>query len=110
LGANADPFMLHIYAALAEQERRMISARTRAALSAAKARGVQLGNAEQARLNASTAQAFAESLRSDVMPIIDLSSRQIAAALNAFGIKTSEGKNWQSTTVLRLVKRLREST
>ena len=32
LGANADPFMLHIYAALAEQERRLISARTRAAL------------------------------------------------------------------------------
>jgi DNA invertase Pin-like site-specific DNA recombinase len=44
LGANADPFMLHIYAALAEQERRMISTRTKAALGAAKARGVKLGN------------------------------------------------------------------
>ncbi len=43
LGANADPFMLHIYAALAEQERRMISVRTTAALKAAKARGVKLG-------------------------------------------------------------------
>ena len=43
LGADADPFMLHLYAALAEKERRMISARTRDALQAAKARGVKLG-------------------------------------------------------------------
>jgi DNA invertase Pin-like site-specific DNA recombinase len=44
LGRTADPFMLHIYAALAEQERRMISQRTRDALAKAKANGVQLGN------------------------------------------------------------------
>ena len=43
LGADADPFMLHIYAALAEKERRLISERTKAALAAAKARGVKLG-------------------------------------------------------------------
>src|SRR3954453_14274469 len=43
LGADADPFMLHIYAALAEKERRLISARTKAALQAAKARGKRLG-------------------------------------------------------------------
>jgi DNA invertase Pin-like site-specific DNA recombinase len=41
--------MLHIYAALAEQERRMISQRTKVALAQAKRRGVQLGNPEQAR-------------------------------------------------------------
>ena len=41
---NADPFMLHIYAAVAEQERTKISERTKAALAAAKARGVKLGN------------------------------------------------------------------
>jgi DNA invertase Pin-like site-specific DNA recombinase len=43
LGADADPFMLHLYAALAEKERELISARTRAALAAARARGVRLG-------------------------------------------------------------------
>jgi|EndMetStandDraft_5_1072996.scaffolds.fasta_scaffold42422_3 DNA invertase Pin-like site-specific DNA recombinase len=51
LGMNADPFMLHIYAALAEQERRMISERTRQALAAARDRGVVLGNAKQALVN-----------------------------------------------------------
>src|SRR4029079_8678950 len=44
LGADADPFMLHIYAALAEKERALISERTRAALAQKKAQGVVLGN------------------------------------------------------------------
>src|SRR5215203_4101122 len=44
LGPDADPFMLHLYAALAEKERMLISQRTRAALAAAKARGQTLGN------------------------------------------------------------------
>src|SRR3954454_978836 len=43
LGSDADPFMLHLYAALAEKERRLISERTKAALAAAKARGRTLG-------------------------------------------------------------------
>src|SRR4249919_2309209 len=49
LGRNVDPFTLHIYAALAEQERRMISQRTIAGLQAAKARGRKLGNPVQAQ-------------------------------------------------------------
>src|ERR1700736_1119535 len=44
LGRDADPFMLHLYAALAEKERRLISERTRAALQAKKASGIKLGN------------------------------------------------------------------
>jgi DNA invertase Pin-like site-specific DNA recombinase len=107
LGANADPFMLHIYAALAEQERRMISTRTKAALSAAKARGVQLGNAKQGQVNAEFADEFAEKLRPVVWPVINLSSRRIAAILNGQGIATMHGRKWQSETVLRLIERLK---
>ena len=44
LGADVDPFMLHVYAALAEKERRMVSERTRAALTARKRQGARLGN------------------------------------------------------------------
>jgi DNA invertase Pin-like site-specific DNA recombinase len=49
LGADADPFMLHVHAALAEEERALIAARTKAALRAAKARGVTLGNPQLAQ-------------------------------------------------------------
>src|SRR6201987_1355727 len=44
LGRDADPFMLHLYAGLAEKERRLISERTRAALAAKKDQGARLGN------------------------------------------------------------------
>ncbi len=43
LGADVDPFILHLFAALAQKERATISTRTKAALAAAKARGVKLG-------------------------------------------------------------------
>ena len=49
LGRDADPFMLHLYAALAEKERRLIGDRTRSALAARKAQGVKLGNRSNAR-------------------------------------------------------------
>src|SRR3954469_22206564 len=53
LGVDADPFMLHLYAALAEKERRLIGERTRSALAARKAQGARLGNPR----NAATAAA-----------------------------------------------------
>jgi DNA invertase Pin-like site-specific DNA recombinase len=49
LGSDVDPFILHLFAALAEKERAMISARTKAALVAAKARGVKLGGPKLAQ-------------------------------------------------------------
>src|SRR5438045_2832893 len=49
LGADVDPFVLHLYAALAEKERVMISTRTKAALAAARARGVMLGGPQLAK-------------------------------------------------------------
>jgi DNA invertase Pin-like site-specific DNA recombinase len=44
LGPDVDPFVLHLYAALAEKERALIAGRTKSALAAAKAKGVKLGN------------------------------------------------------------------
>lgn len=55
---SADRFMLHVYAAVAEEEARTIGERTKAALAAAKARGVRLG--EQGRINALRQKADAE--------------------------------------------------
>ena len=52
---SATPFMLHVYAAVAEEERRMIAARTKAGLAQAKARGVVLGNAKRAAANQAAA-------------------------------------------------------
>jgi len=106
LGPNVDPFMLHIYAALAEKERTMISERTKAALGAAKERGVKLGGPKGAAMQKDRAAAFAESLRPVLAEINHLSSRAIAAELNARGITTSTGGAWQSETVLRLINRL----
>src|SRR3954467_7430576 len=75
LGPDVDPFMLHVYAALAEKEHAMISARTRHALVAAKARGVRLGNrtnlAEATRRSAAVRSAAADRHAANVLPLID---------------------------------------
>jgi DNA invertase Pin-like site-specific DNA recombinase len=99
LGRNADPFMLHIYAALAEQERTLISQRTKAALAAAKARGVKLGNPNLDAIRGSggeAGKADAERFAGTVLPIIKqvkkagaTTLQQIADALNDRGVATA---------------------
>ena len=106
LGSNADPFMLHIYAALAEQERRMISDRTKVALAGAKARGTQLGNQEQADRNRLAAQARADELRPILAQFAGQSARAIADELNAREIPTPTGAAWSAMTVIRVQRRL----
>jgi DNA invertase Pin-like site-specific DNA recombinase len=107
LGADTDPFMLHIYAALAEKERRLISERTKASLAAAKARGVKLGGANaQSELAAKEAQARAEEFRPVFAELADLSARKAAEELNRRGVPTPAGGKWHAVTVIRVRERL----
>jgi DNA invertase Pin-like site-specific DNA recombinase len=106
LGLNTDAFTLHLYAALAEKERAMISTRTKAALAAARARGTKLGNAKQAAANREAAIDNAESLRATIEPLVNLPAKHIAAILNDKKVATPRGGRWQATTVLRVLKRL----
>lgn len=116
LGADADPFMLHLYAALAEKERKLISERTKAALAAKKAQGVELGNRRnlaQAREKAAAAnKESADAFASTVLPIIGQvraaganSYRAIAEALTARGVRTARGGRWEAATVRNLISR-----
>ena len=68
LGRNVDPFILHIYAALAEQEHRMISQRTIAGLAAAKARGRRLGSSVGKQLSYKTIEDRPRSFRAPDTP------------------------------------------
>jgi DNA invertase Pin-like site-specific DNA recombinase len=106
LGNDVDPFLLHLYAALAQKERALISARTKAALAQAKARGVRLGNPDLPAVNRAQAMERAEALRPIFNELRGRSLRAIAAELNARGLKTSRGKPWSSPTVLRVQRRL----
>jgi DNA invertase Pin-like site-specific DNA recombinase len=115
LGADADPFMLHLYAALAEKERALISQRTKAALAAKKAQGVKLGNprAAEAAVKAQAAhRASADRFAANILPVVDsirasgISSHAgIAAVLNARGVHTARGGRWHATTVRNLLTR-----
>jgi DNA invertase Pin-like site-specific DNA recombinase len=115
LGADVDPFLLHIYSALAQKERALISARTKAALAAKKAQGVKLGNpraAETVGRAHAAARAAADQFAANVLPIVreiqasGLSTlRDIAKALNARGVRTARGGQWHSTTVRNLLLR-----
>lgn len=110
---SADKFQLHVYAALAEQERDFISQRTKAALAEAKARGKKLGGLRDKTMKrnvALKAQADerARKLEGIVGPMRErgASLREIAAGLNGAGIKTVRGGEWQAQQVKRLLDRL----
>jgi len=116
LGTDADPFMLHIYAALAQKERAMIAERTRAALAQKKAQGARLGNrtnlAEAQAMGAAATKVVADAFAANVLPVVrDLqaagltATRAIAEALNARGIRTARGGQWHHSTVRNLLAR-----
>lgn len=114
LGADVDPFVLHLYAALGEKERKMIGSRTKAALAAKKAQGVVLGNrtnlAEaQAKGQAANAARAAEFAAKVVPTILHLRSQgmtydQVAEELTARNIATLNGATWHKSTIGRLLK------
>jgi DNA invertase Pin-like site-specific DNA recombinase len=116
LGADVDPFILHLFAALAEKERSMIAMRTKAALAAAKARGVKLGGpklAEARETAVASLKALADRHAANVLPIIReiqraagaTSLHQIADALNARGISTPRGRRWYAKSVSNVLAR-----
>jgi DNA invertase Pin-like site-specific DNA recombinase len=116
LGADADPFMLHLYAALAEKERHLIADRTRVALAARKAQGVKLGNpvnlADAGAKGAASQRAEADAFAAKVLPMVRAiqgdgvtTLRAIAAALNERGVRTARGGDWHDSTVRNLLAR-----
>jgi DNA invertase Pin-like site-specific DNA recombinase len=116
LGPDADPFMLHLYAALAEKERALISQRTKDALKAAKARGVKLGNprlAENLDRAVASTKAEADRFARNILPIIReiqasgvASQRGIARALNARGVATARAGVWSEVQVAAILRRV----
>lgn len=114
LGVDTDPFILHLFAALSEKERRLIASRTKSALADLKAKGVQLGNRTnlpqaqalgQAR-NAEKAAAFAAGILPEIRRLQGqgMTMAQIAEELNRRGVKTALGRTWHQSTVSRLIK------
>ena len=110
---SADKFQLHIYAALAEQEREFISQRTKAALREAKARGQKLGGLRDKTMQRNVAVranavARAKKVEGIVVPLRNAGRtfRQIAGELNRAGVQTARGGSWQPSQVMRVLERL----
>lgn len=115
-GLECPPLQLHVKAIIAEDERRRIGERTKAALAQVKARGVKLGGitsnhalaiAKSSATNKAEADAFAAFLK----PVVErmrksgMSVNSIAAELNEQGNKTARGGKWYPSTVANLMKR-----
>lgn len=111
---QANKVMLHMHAVMSEWERDQISKRTKDALAAAKARGVELGKAGRANLakvndrKHAYAQQHADHLRATLRGLQEqgLSQRAIADELNRLGIKAPRGGEWHLPTVQRVLARL----
>jgi DNA invertase Pin-like site-specific DNA recombinase len=107
LGADTDPFMLHLYAALAEKERALISRRTKEALAAARARGKRLGGTNAKSLaNKAAAIGRAKALAPIFAELGDRPAREIARILNERKVATPAGGTWHAVTVNRVRARL----
>ena len=117
---EANRFLLHVMAAVAEHEAQAISDRTRAALAAAKARGVALGwsmpgrageQQQAARKGAESNAQKADQHAANVLPVIrqiatsGASLRQVAIEMNRRGIGTARGGQWYATTIRSLLGR-----
>jgi DNA invertase Pin-like site-specific DNA recombinase len=116
LGRDADPFMLHLYAALAEKERRLISERTKAALAAKKAAGARLGNprnvAQAGELGRGIQTIAADQFVAGLMPVIQairstglITLEAMTQALNQRGIRSARGGRWYASSVANLLAR-----
>ncbi len=115
LGPSVDPFMLHIYAAVAEKEAAMVSERTKAALAAAKARGTRLGNprmAETQRLGSAAQAKLAEEHAMRTIATVEdaqrrgfASLRAIAKELDRLRIPSASGKPWTPEGVRMVIAR-----
>src|ERR1700704_4629519 len=116
LGRDADPFMLHLYAALAEKERRLISERTKAALAAKKAQGAKLGNPRNiinaASLGRQAQTSGADQFAANLLPLVQaiqstgaVTLEAITGALNERGIRPARGTRWYASSVANLLSR-----
>jgi DNA invertase Pin-like site-specific DNA recombinase len=120
LGKQADPFILHLYAALAEKERSLIAERTRAGLRSAKRRGQKLGMEAKrkataraiqqagADANREKAEAWAKANRWAIESALKEATtyRAAAALLNARGVSTPTGGPWYAASVQRIALRI----
>ncbi len=111
---HATDFQLHIFAALAQEERRLISERTRNALAEAKKRGVELGKNGRALAakHRQEADERAEALRPIIMPMVEagLSYSEIARQLNEQGVQTVNGRRFFAQQVKQVIGRLLPAT
>ena len=107
---NADNFQIHLFGCLASQEREFISTRTKAALAAAKAKGVVLGNPQLAEMNRTrkrVARKFADQHSNLIWSLRNKGRtlREICEVLNDAGISTAGGSLFHPVQVSRILRR-----